>query len=113
MTHLASFVLLAICSFGQEADLAVVQKVAGSVGFYTRDGKRVGEVKVGAHPHEAVLSADKRLLYVTDNGILWMTYKGEGGNTISIVEVKARKKVGVIDLGANRRPHGIDLDPKT
>ena len=105
--------LLALCAFAQEADLAVVQKIAGSVGFYTRDGKFISDVKVGEHPHEAVLSPDKRLLYVTDNGILWMTYKGEGGNTISIVDVKARKKVGVIDLGSNRRPHGIDLDPKT
>ena len=42
-----------------------------------------------------------------------MTFKGEGGNTISIVDVKARKRAGVIDLGTNRRPHGIDLDPKT
>jgi len=110
---LAAFVLLAIGAAGQEADLAVVQKIAGSVGFYTLDGKLVGEVKVGTHPHEAVLSVDKRLLYVTDNGILWMTEKGEGGNTISIVDVKARKKLGVIDLGSNKRPHGIDLDPKT
>ena len=113
MTRLAAFVLLAIGAAGQEADLAVVQKIAGSVGFYTLDGKLVGEVKVGTHPHEAVLSADKRLLYVTDNGILWMTEKGEGGNTISIVDVKARKRIGAIDLGSNRRPHGIDLDPKT
>jgi YVTN family beta-propeller protein len=113
MTRFAAFALIAICALGQEADLAVVQKIAGSVGFYTQDGKLLGEVKVGTHPHEAVLSADKRLLYVTDNGILWMTEKGEGGNTISIVDVKARKKAGVIDLGTNRRPHGIDLDPKT
>src|SRR5260370_22030662 len=42
-----------------------------------------------------------------------MTYKGEGGNTISIVDVKARKEVGVVELGNNRRPQGIDLDPKT
>jgi len=110
---LAAFVLLAIGAAAQEADLAVVQKIAGSVGFYTLDGKLVGEVKVGTHPHEAVLSVDKRLLYVTDNGILWMTEKGEGGNTISIVDVKTRKKAGVIDLGSNRLPHGIDLDPKT
>jgi DNA-binding beta-propeller fold protein YncE len=102
-----------LSAFAQEADLAVVQKIAGSVGFYTRDGKFISDVKVGEHPHEAVLSPDKRLLYVTDNGILWMTYKGEGGNTISIVDVKARKKVGVIDLGTSRRPHGIDLDPRT
>jgi 40-residue YVTN family beta-propeller repeat len=107
------FLFLGLCAFGQQPDLAVVQKVAGSVGFYTSEGKFLGDVKVGEHPHEAVLSPDKRLLYVTDNGILWMTYKGEGGNTISIVDVKARKKVGVIDLGTNRRPHGIDLDPTT
>ena len=114
MKRLFAFVLLAaIGAAGEEADLAVVQKIAGSVGFYTLDGKLVGEVKVGTHPHEAVLSVDKRLLYVTDNGILWMTEKGEGGNTISIVDVKTRKKAGVIDLGSNRRPHGIDLDPET
>jgi YVTN family beta-propeller protein len=113
MTRLEPLVLFAICAFGQTADLAVVQKIAGSVGFYTRDGKLVGEVKVGTHPHEAVLSRDKRVLYVTDNGILWMTEKGEGGNTISIVNVETRTKAGVIDLGSNRRPHGIDLDPRT
>src|SRR5260370_4416940 len=107
------FLFLALCAFGQQADLAVVQKVAGSVGLYTNECKFISDVKDGEHPHEAVLSPDKRLLYVTDNGILWMTYKGEGGNTISIVDVKARKKVGVVDLGTNRRPHGIDLDPKT
>jgi YVTN family beta-propeller protein len=113
MRHPFLTILLSLCALAQQPDLAVVQKVAGSVGFYTRDGKFISAVKVGEHPHEAVLSPDNRLLYVTDNGILWMTYKGEGGNTISIVDVKARKKVGVIDLGANRRPHGIDVDPKT
>src|SRR5438105_13116336 len=92
--RIALFVLFAVGVFGQEADLAVVQKIAGSVGFYTRDGKHIGDVKVGTHPHEAVLSPDRRLLYVTDNGILWMTEKGEGGNTISIVDVKARRKTG-------------------
>src|SRR5437667_11955246 len=104
MMRLAVLFLLAIGAWSQEADLAVVQKIAGSVGFYTLDGKLVGGVKVGTHPPEAVLSADKRLLYVTDNGILRMTEKGEGGNTISIVGVKTRRKAGVIDLGSNRRP---------
>jgi YVTN family beta-propeller protein len=42
-----------------------------------------------------------------------MTDKGEGGNTISIIDVKARAKVGVIDLGVYRRPHGIVVLPKT
>jgi YVTN family beta-propeller protein len=99
--------------FGQEAALAVVEKISGSVGFYSAEGKQLGEVKVGKNPHEMILSADKRLLYVTDNGMLWMTDPGEGGNTISIIDVASRKKIGVIDLGNYRRPHGIDLDPKS
>ena len=50
---------------------------------------------------------------VADNGILWMTNPGEGGNTISIIDVKSRTKAGVIDLGEYRRPHGIDIEPST
>jgi len=95
------------------AALAVVEKKAGKVAFYTAIGKRLSDVKVGTFPHEMVLSPDRRLLYVTDNGLLWMTDQGEGGNTISIVDVRARTIVGVIDLGHYRRPHGIAVIPKT
>lgn len=91
----------------------VVEKVAGQVGFYSPEGKRLAGVKVGTHPHEIVLAPDGKHAYVSDNGILWMTYAGEGGNTISIVDVKARTKVGVIDLGKYRRPHGMTIVPKT
>lgn len=102
-----------LIALAQQADLAVVQKISGTVGFYSNDGNLLGQVQVGKHPHEAVLSPDGKLLYVTNNGILWMTDPGEGGNTISIVDVTARKVVGSIDLGEYHRPHGIDLDPKT
>jgi YVTN family beta-propeller protein len=105
--------LLAAAALAQQPDLAVVEKAAGSVGFYTSAGKRVGEVKTGAFPHEIALSPDRRTLYVTDNGVLWMTDPGEGGNTISILDVRSMKKTGVIDLGRYRRPHGIALHPKT
>ena len=94
-----------------QSQLAVVEKKAGKVGFYTLDGKRVGEVEVGTFPHEMAFSPDRKFLYVTDNGMLWMTDKGEGGNTISIIDVAARKKTGVIDLGNNRRPHGLAVLP--
>ena len=96
----------------QSFPLAIVEKKAGAVGFYTAEGKRVAGVKVGDVPHEFVLSADKRLAYVSDNGVLWMQYAGAGGNTISIVDLKSRTKVGVIDLGNYRRPHGMDIDHK-
>ncbi len=68
-------------------------------------------MKVGTHPHEAVLSKDGRLLFVTDNGILWMTEEGGGGNTISIVDVRSRRRVGTIVLGRFHRPHGIAWVP--
>jgi YVTN family beta-propeller protein len=104
--------LFAACLAAQQFPLAIVEKKAGAVGFYTPDGKRVAGVKIGEHPHEIVLAPDKRHAYISDNGILWMQYAGEGGNTISIVDVRDRKKVGVIDLGNYRRPHGMDLDAK-
>ena len=93
--------------------LAVVEKISGSVGFYTAEGKRIGGVQVGVHPHEIILSPDRRYAYVSDNGILWMTNPSEGGNAISIIDLKSMKKAGVISLGNYRRPHGMDVDPKT
>src|SRR5258705_13968542 len=74
LCFLGSVVVLA-----QQPDLAVVQKISGMVGFYASDGRLISQVKVGKHPHEAVLSPDGKFLYVTDNGILWMTDPGNGG----------------------------------
>src|SRR5436853_5013906 len=73
--------------------IAVVEKVAGAVGFYDESGGQLGQVKVGSFPHEAVLSRGGRLLYVSDNGVLWMTEDKMGVNTISVVDVRAMKKV--------------------
>lgn len=114
MTSLRALLPLAlgISLFGQST-LAIVEKKAGKVGFYTEEGRRVGEVQVGRYPHEMAFSPDRRLLYVTDNGMLWMTDPGEGGNSISVIDVRSRKKTGVIDLGNFRRPHGIAVLPET
>jgi len=103
---------LVACTLAAQ-DIAVVEKKAGMVAFYDAAGKRTGEIKVGSHPHELMFSADRKFLYVSDNGLLWMTDQGEGWNTISIIDVAARKKAGVIELGNYRRPHGMDLNPKT
>jgi DNA-binding beta-propeller fold protein YncE len=111
---LALLILLACTAlFAQQAAFVVGEKISNSVGFYDASGKRIAGVEVGEHPHEMALSPDGRFLYITDNGILWMTDAGGGGNTISIIDVKERKRVGVIDLGEYRRPHGIDLDPNS
>ncbi len=98
---------------GDRPYIAVVEKISGHVGFFAEDGKELAQVKVGNFPHEAVLSGDGKLLYVSNNGALWMTDEGEGGNTISIVDVQTMKKVGDIKLSRYHRPHGIALVPGT
>ena len=87
--------------------VAVIQKVSGTVGLYTEEGRSLAQIKVGNFPHEAVLSRDGRFLYVSDNGVLWMTEDAPGSNTISVIDTAVMKKVGSIDLGRFHRPHGI------
>jgi YVTN family beta-propeller protein len=111
--RLVPVIFSAISLLAQQPSIAVVEKKAGTVGFYTADGKRVSEVKVGSFPHETAFSPDRRFLYVTDNGLLWMTDPGEGFNTISIIDLTTRKKTAAIDLGNYRRPHGIAVVEKT
>ena len=90
-----------------------VEKISGYVGFFDAAGKCLKQVKVGRHPHEMAFSPDGRFLYVTDNGVIWMTETGPGENTVSIVDTRAQARTGVIDLGEYRRPHGIDVDRST
>ncbi len=91
----------------------VLLKGANALAWYSPDGALQSSVPVGEHPHEMVFSPDRRLLYITDNGIMRIEHAGKGGNTVSIVDVAARRRIGVIPLGENYRPHGIDIDPKT
>jgi YVTN family beta-propeller protein len=80
------------------------------LGFYAADGEHVTTVPVGKNPHEMILSADGRTVYVTDYGELGAEAEGEGGNTVSIIDIPSMEKVGEVVLGEFRRPHGIDLD---
>jgi DNA-binding beta-propeller fold protein YncE len=93
--------------------VATIEKISGTVGFYSETGQNEGRVKVGAFPHEAVLSQDRKHLYVSNNGVLWMTEDTMGTNSISVVDVASKKKLHDIDLGRFHRPHGLALVPKT
>ena len=107
-------VVVSAVSLAQRAPppyIAVVEKVGGTVGFYSEDGKDLGHVKVGNFPHEAALTKDGRFLYVTINGVLWMTDEGQGANAIAVVDTRAMKKIRDVDLGQYHRPHGIALIP--
>jgi YVTN family beta-propeller protein len=111
MFRLCALLLLsAFWAEAQPANLLILHKGGSSLGFYTAEGKHVASVPVGTHPHEMVISTDRRYLYCTDNGTMLIEQKAEGGNTLSIVDLHRRAKVGEISLGRYRRPHGIDLD---
>ena len=107
---LAVFATMAMAAGAQ---FVIGEKLSGSVGFYDASGARVADVKVGRHPHEMALSPDRKTLYVSDNGVVWMTEDGNGDNTVSIIDMASQRKTGVIDLGAYRRPHGITVDRAT
>lgn len=111
--RILGILLLCLTAWAQNPTLLILHKGASSLGFYTEQGELVATVPVGSHPHEMVLAPDGRTLYITDNGTMRIEEAGTGGNTISIVDIAARRKTGEISLGKYHRPHGIDLDPKT
>lgn len=64
--------------------------------------KVIARVPTGEAPHEVAASADGRFAFVSNYGT-----GPQPGNSISIIDIPARKEVKRIDLGALFRPHGI------
>jgi YVTN family beta-propeller protein len=62
----------------------------------------VAHVAAGQDPHEVIASDDGKLAYISN-------YGGEGGtlNTVSVVDLVARKALPPIDLGALHSTHGL------
>jgi YVTN family beta-propeller protein len=101
--------LLSTAALAQEVAV-IVHKWDNSVGFYdSNTGEQLARVEVGVKPHEMALSADRRLAYITNYGVNSYTQQEEGGNSISILDLVRREKVGEIELGKFHRPHGIGL----
>jgi YVTN family beta-propeller protein len=62
----------------------------------------VARVPVGVGPHEVATSADGRTAYVANYGTQQVL-----GDSISVIDIAARRELKKIDLGALKRPHGI------
>jgi YVTN family beta-propeller protein len=64
----------------------------------------VARVPAGPDPHEIVASADGKLAYISN-------YGGSDSdlNTITVVDLAARKQLPVINLGALHSAHGLDF----
>jgi YVTN family beta-propeller protein len=76
----------------EEAALVIVDPTTRTV---------VGRVPTGEGPHEVAVSSDGKLAFVGNYGAQ------TPGQTISIIDLAARKELRRLDLGGLRRPHGI------
>ena len=95
----------------QQDIILVVQKGDHSLGYYHfESGEEVARVALDPYPHEFALSPDGRHAYMCHFGVALAEDTGPGGNTISVVDVAAQERVGTVDCGDFRRPHGIDRD---
>ncbi len=85
--------------------LLVLNKSDATVSFLDpRTGEQLALVPTGVGPHEADVSPDGTLAVICDYG-----EQQPGGNTLTVIDVATREVLRTIDLGENRRPHGIDF----
>ena len=62
--------------------------------------KVAARIPAGNDPHEVVVSSDGKTAYISN-------YGGGAYNTLTVVDLAARKQSRTIDLGALRGPHGL------
>jgi YVTN family beta-propeller protein len=94
----------------QASTLVVACKWADSVAFYdSATGQEQQSVPIGSRPHEMALSKDGGLAFVTLYGTDFYYDNVEGGRAVAILDLANRRKLGEIDLGKFRRPHGIEV----
>lgn len=91
--------------------IVVVQKGDHSLGYYDFEtGTELDRVPIDPFPHEFAISPDGRLAYMAHFGVALAEDEGPGGNTVSVVDIQARRRVGTIHCGEYRRPHDVTFD---
>ena len=102
-----ALLLVALCStvFADEQPrplLIVLNKPQGKLLLVDPTAKKIiGEVATGNGPHEVAVSADSKLAFVANYG------DQTPGDSLSVIDLEARKELRRVNLGALRRPHGI------
>lgn len=61
--------------------------------------KVIGHIATGKDPHELAVSADGKLAFVSNSA----------GNSISVIDIAARKELRRVDIGPGSRPHGLKV----
>jgi YVTN family beta-propeller protein len=73
--------------------------------------QELAKVSVGVNGHEVAVSPDSRFAYVPIYGNSGVGKPGTDGTTIDVVDLRAHKLVGSIDLGKPLRPHRAEFGP--
>jgi len=66
--------------------------------------KVTGHIPAGEDPHEIVASEDGKYAYISNYGAFQNPQ-----HTLSVVDLTQQRSVPLVDLGALRAPHGLDL----
>src|SRR5689334_15862841 len=100
---LASLVALAAAAGLASAETLLVLNKEGSLAIVDPISKKVlGTVRTGDQPHEVEASADGKLAFVSNYG-----GAGGPGNSLSVIDIPARKELHRVDLTPMSRPHGL------
>jgi YVTN family beta-propeller protein len=104
---LVAAALMVSLAFGQQpsASLLVLSKSEHTVSIVDPATLQVlARIPSGPDPHEIIASDDGKLAYISNYGGPDSTL-----NTISVVDLQARKALPAIDLGAMHSAHGLDF----
>lgn len=96
------FGMYAVPMLADAEQLLVLNKSDATLSFIDpQSGKASASIPTGEGPHEIELSSDRKLAFVTNYGA------STPGNSLSVIDVAARKELKRVDLGDLRRPHGL------
>lgn len=96
---------LVLATPAHTATLLVLNKEDSTLSFIDpATGTSTATIPTGAGPHEVEVTADGRTAVVTNYGAQ------TAGNSLSVIDIAARKERVRVDLGELRRPHGLAID---
>ncbi|HWL63978.1 MAG TPA: hypothetical protein VNQ32_14380 [Steroidobacteraceae bacterium] len=105
MRHAIAALVLSCASLAsaQAATLLVVNKEDATLSFIDpATGNSLATVGTGPSPHELEVTRDGRTAVVSNYGP-----QLPGGNSLSVIDIAARRERAHVELGELRRPHGL------
>src|ERR1700755_2196201 len=92
-----------MCASAFAQNLLVLNKTESTLAIIDPATLQVtARIPTGEGPHEVIASADGKMVFVSNYG----TAKTPG-NSLSVIDLVAKKELRRVDLGGFTRPHGI------